>query len=944
MLKMMQKKSTWCNRLPGIPLALLLSGSGVACAANVAVDLCATSGSASLPGAASAINILGFVAGTCPASTPLSAPGGPVIQVSAGDIVTVNLYNSLAQATGLLFQGQSLVPDTTGAVAATASAYGNKTYTFTASNPGTFLYEAALLPNAEYQTAMGLYGALVVLPAAVPFTGLSVTAVAAGALARSDAAATYTSGSALVTDAAILAGDLGAVVSGAGIASGTTIIAVTDGTSFTMSAPAAAAYGASTVVNDSAVLVLSEIDPALNNSASPATFDMRNYAPSYFLINGKAYPETTPVASAAGNKVLLRYVNAGIRHHSMAVLGLRQNFVAKDASLVPALNHNVAAETLSPGQTADAIVTVPGVTGTNLFAIYDASLALHNNGADNAFGGMLTFLTAGTGAAADTGPKTSAGVLTPNPSNGLLNVALSASISSTSSTVAAAEYFIGTNGTGGSGTAISGAFGTATLSVNTMLSPLQMAALPSGKHTLYVHGKDANNKWGAFSSAALNLDKAGPLTGGLTLTPNPSNGTVSVALSATGNDSTTGGANTVEAEYKIDSGTAVAMTMGGAAAPVRSINAILPAGLAAGPHTVSVRSRDALGNWGDFAGITLNVVASAPVTSGVSVTPDPNNGARALSTTQQVVRLTATMASTGSTVSAAEAFIDTATGANGSGFPLVPSDGSWNGATELAYADIPLATINALSNGPHTLYVHGKDATGNWGVKSSATLTIDKVAPVLSSFTLTPNTVASGAPGTALAVVASDAGTGIAGGQYWIDGTATPPANATAFNGTVATINTGTLTGGTHTVYVRMQDAATNWSTVSSATLTVIRAVNDSRTITANTSLTQTSDVTVAAGVLANDLPVGAAGRTATLVSGPVRTSGTGTGTLQVTCGTATVTGVCTDGSYRVTLAASTSATTNATRQSSKRGTYTFTYTENLNGAKSTATATITVN
>ena len=35
-------------------------------------------------------------------------------------------------------------------------------YTFAASNPGTFLYEAGLIPGAQHQVAMGLYGALIV--------------------------------------------------------------------------------------------------------------------------------------------------------------------------------------------------------------------------------------------------------------------------------------------------------------------------------------------------------------------------------------------------------------------------------------------------------------------------------------------------------------------------------------------------------------------------------------------------------------------------------------------------------------------------------------------------------------------------------------------------------------------------------------------------------------
>lgn len=943
MLNMMRVKSKWCTRLSGVLAAFLLAGSGAAMAASVTVDLCATAGSATLPAPSTTVNILGYALGPCSATATVSVPGGPVIVVNVGDSVTVNLQNKLSEATGLHFQGQNMVPDTTGAPAGTATVFGARSYTFTAANPGTFLYEAALLPNTEYQTAMGLYGALIVRPAPVPFTGISVTPTAAGSVTRTDAAASYASGSTLVADTAILATDVGAVVTGAGIPFGTTITAVTDATSFTMSAPALAVYGASTAVNDEAVLVLSEIDPALNNSASPAAFDMRSYSPRYFLINGKAYPDTAPIASAAGNKVLLRYVNAGVKHHSMAVLGLRQNFVAKDASLLPTLTLNVAAETLAPGQTGDAIATVPAVTSPSKFAVYDGSLSLHNNGADNAFGGMLTFVTAGTGTVI-AGPTTSAVALTPNPSNGSLSVTLSATIKSSVSTVTAAEYFIDASGAEGTGSAMSGSFGSATVSVNATLSTAQLALIASGNHTLYVHGKDASGKWGAFGSAVLNLDKTGPISSGLTLTPNPSSGTVSVALSATGNDSATGNSNITAAQYSIDGGAAVPMAVN-VIAPVASLTASIPAGLSAGAHTIAVRSQDALGNWGASATISLNVVAGGPVTSAVSAAPNPNNGARPLGASQPVVRVTATMSSTGSTVSAAEGFIDVV-GANGAGFPFIPSDGLWNGASETGYADIPLATVNALSAGNHTIYVRGKDAAGNWGATATTILLIDKTAPTFTGISLVPNPT-NGAASVTLTVngTADTGGAGVTGGQYWIDGTATPPANATAFTGASATISTSALTWGSHTVYVRVQDAASNWSTVSSATLNLMQAVNDTLVFSANTSATQTNNVN-APGVLSNDQPIGAAGRTATLVSGPVRTSagsGTGTGTISVTCGASTATGICANGSYRVTLTGV--GSTGPARRASKRGTYQFTYTETFNGMTTTpASVTITVN
>jgi hypothetical protein len=862
--------------LPAILPATTCSLSGT----TRTCDLWAKTGSTTLPGGATA-PVWGYtdsVGGT------VTSPGGPMLIVNQGETVVVNLNNTLTEAISLLFQGQAMVPDTVGAAAIVGTTPGTKTYTFTAANPGTFLYEAGLLPNAEHQAAMGLYGALIVRPAT-----------------------------------------------------------------------AGQAYGdPATAFNDEAVLVLSEIDPALN--ANPAAFDMRNYAPKYFLINGKAYPATDTIPSTAGNKVLLRYVNAGVQQHSMGLLGLRQNFVAKDASLLPTLSHNVAAESLAPGQTGDAIATVPvAATNASKFAVYDGNLMLHNNNAAG-FGGMLTFVTAGTGSAV-TGPTTSAVALTPNPTNGSVIVALSASIASASSTVAAAEYFIDTTGTAGTGTLMGGTFGSATVSVNATLSTVQLAALASGNHTIYVHGRDAAGAWGAFSSAVLNLDKAGPVTSGLTLTPNPSSGTVAVALHATGNDSATGGSNITAAEYfrgttppATTRGTAMTVNI---AAPVASLDATIPC-TTASPcvgGAINVRSQDALGNWGAFATITLNVVAAGPVTSNVVAAPNPNNGALPLNSSQPVVRVTATMASAGSTVSAAEGFID-AVGATGTGFPFVPSDGVWNSATEIGTSDIPLATINALSAGNHTIYVRGKDAAGNWGATNTTILVIDKTAPTITNVTLTPSTMVFATASTLLTVSATDTGTGVSGGQYWIDGTATPPANATAFAGTTATINTSAVAAGNHTVYVRVQDAATNWSSVSSTTLTVIQAVNDTRTITANTSATQTSDANATAGVLVNDQPVGVAGRTATLASAPVRTSGTGAGTITLSCpgalGTAAtpaISGntVCTNGAYRVTLNGV--GTSGNARRSSKLGTYQFTYTETLNGVTTPpATVTITVN
>jgi hypothetical protein len=881
MLNQLRREPAWGARMKGILAAVLLTGSGAAMA-DVSYALCAQAGvpAAPSPLAGAVTKVYGYAA-DC--STAVTRPGGPVLTATVGELVTVTLTNNLPVASGLLFQGQPLPPDTTGA----AAGGGTRTYTFTASAPGTYLYEAAPLLNAEHQPAMGLHGALIVRPA--------------------------TAGQAYADPL--------------------------------------------TAYDQEAVLVLSEIDPVLANSADPTTFDMRNYAPQFFLINGKPYPTTDTIpatgAAGAGQKVLLRYVNAGAKHHSMALLGLRQMFVAKDGSTLPSIGHDVAAETLAPGQTGDAIVTIPAsVTTAQRYAVYDGNLHLRNSNAAG-FGGMLTFLNAGAGAAAG-GPTASNVTVAPNPSNGGAAVTLSASLAATApATVNLAEYFIDATGADGAGTAMTG-----TTSATATVSTAVLATLASGSHTFFVHGRDSTGAWGAFSTAILNLDKAGPAVSALSLTPNPSSGTTAVVLAGTGSEVASGGSKVTAAEYFIGAapgpnvrGTAMNVNV---AATVASLTATLPCSQAVpcAAATYNVRAMDEVGNWGPFAGIAMNVFAPPPTTSNVGVAKTPNNGTIPLSPTQPVVRVTATMASVGSTIAGAEAFIDTLPNNTVRGIPLVPGDGVFNAATETGYADIPLTTVAGMTNGSHTIYVRGQDAAGNWGAAGpAATLVVDKQAPTISAATLSASTIPRGTASVTLNVTSADSGTGVTGAQYWIDGSATPPANATAFTGASVSINTAALPIGVHTVYVRVQDGATNWSAVSSATLRVAPiAVADTKTITASGAASQNQDYNSnTTSLLANDQPNAQGGGTATLVSAPVRTSGTGSGTIALSCPFAgssagpAVGGsqICTNGRFRVTLTGV--GATNAARAQSKRGTFTFTYTDTFNGVAS-APVTVTIN
>ncbi len=286
--------------------------------------------------------------------------------MAQGDEVTIKLHNQLSEPSGLLINGQDMVPDLTGA--AGQRHQGLHVHRRTGQAPTST--RQSLLPNAQHQVAMGLYGALVVTPTA-----------------------------------------------GTG-----------------------QAYAdASTAFDDSFVMLLSEIDPALNNAANPATFDMRKYHPRYFLINGQVYPDIAPFETNGNSNVLLRYVNAGVDYHSMGVLGARQDVIALDGNPLE-FSREYVAETFGPGQTADAIVKTPSSDQDAFLSLYDANLSFHNTNTVG-IGGMLTALKAVADQPASPdhfGPATRDVALAPS---GNLTATIDDSANGGSG-IAAAEYYV----------------------------------------------------------------------------------------------------------------------------------------------------------------------------------------------------------------------------------------------------------------------------------------------------------------------------------------------------------------------------------------------------------------------------------------------------------------------------------------------------------------------
>jgi FtsP/CotA-like multicopper oxidase with cupredoxin domain len=146
------------------------------------------------------------------------------------------------------------------------------------------------------------------------------------------------------------------------------------------------------------MLVLSAIDPAFN--ADPDTFDMLDYNATYWLINGQAYPDTAPgITATAGQRVLLRYLNAGYDNTAMQLLGMHEHVIAKDANLLSAA-YDADAETIAAGATEDAIATVPAFAPPTAkgFPLFNRQLHLTNGDQTGTSptplsgGGMLTFI------------------------------------------------------------------------------------------------------------------------------------------------------------------------------------------------------------------------------------------------------------------------------------------------------------------------------------------------------------------------------------------------------------------------------------------------------------------------------------------------------------------------------------------------------------------------
>jgi FtsP/CotA-like multicopper oxidase with cupredoxin domain len=163
-------------------------------------------------------------------------------------------------------------------------------------------------------------------------------------------------------------------------------------------------------------IILTEIDSRAHwNDAHIQTTDWTDFHPEFWLMNGRAYPDTVkangvrnpdgslshptdahldqqPLSSLiecnAGEKVLIRLVNLGFQNHTLTLPGIPMDVVGRDARYVPAAARRKATDTvqLGPGESRDIIIT-PTAAGT--FPFFNRDLSRYTGSSTDASGQWL---------------------------------------------------------------------------------------------------------------------------------------------------------------------------------------------------------------------------------------------------------------------------------------------------------------------------------------------------------------------------------------------------------------------------------------------------------------------------------------------------------------------------------------------------------------------------
>jgi FtsP/CotA-like multicopper oxidase with cupredoxin domain len=297
---------------------------------------------------------------------------GPTLIVNQGDFVTVNLVNKIPTLKGntpvnvsIVFPGQNVTATggLPGLITREAPPDGATvvTYTFTASNPGTYSYFSGTRPELEVE--MGLVGTLVVRPTLGPNCVLPATQ------AIFAFPPDYPFSPSPSIDPTVAFAPIPATLPVAGVQTPT------------LSASRGFAYCAIDAYYDHEYLhFITDLDPAIHlkvERGQMAQIDNTDRHPTAWFINGRNFPDTQADAYVPwlpdqpytalplvhpGEVFLIRFVGGGRNLHPMHAHGQNHNVIARDGRLLQSgagarvdLPISDYTTTVVPGETADAI-------------------------------------------------------------------------------------------------------------------------------------------------------------------------------------------------------------------------------------------------------------------------------------------------------------------------------------------------------------------------------------------------------------------------------------------------------------------------------------------------------------------------------------------------------------------------------------------------------------
>jgi FtsP/CotA-like multicopper oxidase with cupredoxin domain len=310
---------------PGMPEV------GIVCTSNPTSTFTLTtrSGYINLPDG-NVVFMWGFSEGGKPFQHP-----SPVLCVDEGDTVTIVLNNTLSKDVSIIFPGQENVMANGSpsqpvfnidgdlvSLAPTAAANGGSvTYSFTANKPGTFLYESGTEP--AIQVNMGLFGGLVVRPS----------------------------------------------------------MNVKDGSGNIIEAYAYNDPDSRYKPSTEYLIIMSEIDPVMHMAVEQGyLFNINKYVPRYWLMNGRAFPDTIapngagwlatqpygsliyihPLDQNNPYPALIRYLSVGTEDYPHHPHGNHGRVIAQDAHLLKSedewdMSYEKFTVSIAPGQTMDSL-------------------------------------------------------------------------------------------------------------------------------------------------------------------------------------------------------------------------------------------------------------------------------------------------------------------------------------------------------------------------------------------------------------------------------------------------------------------------------------------------------------------------------------------------------------------------------------------------------------